>query len=81
MSLIEVLPDYEAKRFDKPPTLSNDEQKHYFRLDDPISELIKGVREERNKIGIVLQYGYFKASKKFYTKQMFKVSGVILKSW
>lgn len=61
MSLIEVLPDYEAKRFDKPPTLSNDEQKHYFRLDGPISELIKGVREERNKIGIVLQYGYFKA--------------------
>ncbi len=76
MSLIEVLPDYEAKRFDKPPTLSNDEQKHYFRLDDPISKLIKGVREERNKIGIVLQYGYFKASEKFYTQQMFKPSDI-----
>jgi hypothetical protein len=47
-----------------------------FRLDDSIAELIKGVREERNKIGLVLQYGYFKASKKFYTQQMFKPSDI-----
>ena len=75
MSLIEVLPDYEAKRFDKTPTLSNDEQKHYFRLDGPIVELVKGL-EAHHKIGILLQYGYFKASGKFYTQQMFKVADI-----
>ena len=75
MRLIEVLPDYEAKKFDKPPTLSNDEQQHYFRLDDPIAELIKGV-EAHHKIGILLQHGYFKASKKFYTQQMFKLADI-----
>jgi len=75
MRLMEVLPDYEAKKFDKPPTLSNDEQKHYFRLDDSIAVLIKGV-EAHHKIGILLQYGYFKASEKFYTQQMFKVADI-----
>jgi hypothetical protein len=42
MSLIEVLPDYEAKRFDKLPTLSNDEQKHYMGMQ------LTGIARRRN---------------------------------
>jgi TnpA family transposase/uncharacterized FlaG/YvyC family protein len=76
MRLIEVLPDYEAKRFSRPPTLSNNEQKHYLRLDETVTRLLKSVKEAHNKVGLLLQYGYFKASGKFYTQKMFKTADI-----
>ncbi|CZI82887.1 Uncharacterised protein [Legionella pneumophila] len=36
MRLIEVLPDYETKRFSHPPVLGSDENKIIFKL-DPLS--------------------------------------------
>ncbi len=41
MRLIEVLPDYEAKRFSRPPVLTSDDRKKYFKIDDSIRELVK----------------------------------------
>ena len=62
MRLIEVLPKYEAKRFDRPPVFSNEERKLVFKLDFWLREVMKGIRQDENKIGLLLQYGYFKAA-------------------
>jgi predicted nucleic-acid-binding Zn-ribbon protein len=76
MRLIEVLPDYEIKRWSRTPILSNEDRKHYFRLDDIVTELIKRVKDPNNKVGLLLSYGYFKASGKFYNQKDFKLTDV-----
>ena len=76
MRLIEVLPDYEVKRLNRPPMLSDDDLKHYFRLDETVTKLIKSVKEVNNKIGLLLSYGYFKTSGKFYNQKTFKSSDI-----
>ncbi|HDV5711235.1 TPA: DUF4158 domain-containing protein, partial [Legionella pneumophila] len=72
MRLIEVLPDYEAKRFSRPPVLSSDERKIVFKLDPLFNELIKKAKQADNQIGLLVQYGYFKVSGKFFTTKTFR---------
>ncbi|OJY11825.1 MAG: hypothetical protein BGO90_13935 [Legionella sp. 40-6] len=76
MRLIEVLPDYEAKRFSRPPVLSSDERKIVFKLDPLFSELIKKAKQANNQIGLLVQYGYFKVSGKFFTTKTFRASDI-----
>lgn len=76
MRLIEVLPDYELRKFSRVPLLSGDDQKHYFRLDETVTALIKNVKEVNNKVGLLLSYGYFKASGKFYSQKIFKAADI-----
>jgi hypothetical protein len=54
MRLIEVLPDYEAKRFSRPPALTSDDRKKYFKIEDPIRELIEKMKQTDNQIGLIV---------------------------
>jgi len=72
MRLMDVLPDYEIKRLSRAPILSDEDRRHYFKLDPPIEELIKPAREPHNKIGIWLNYIYFKVSGRFYNQEHFR---------
>lgn len=45
MRLIEVLPDYEAKRFARPPVLTSDDRKKYFKIDDSIRAFIDKTKQ------------------------------------
>ena len=76
MRLIEVLPNYEAKRFDKPPVLTQDERKSCFQIDLSISSMIGKTKQDINKVGLLLQYGYFKVTGKFFTSKTFKSSDI-----
>ena len=76
MRLIEILPDYEVKRLSRTPILSVDDRKQYFKLDETITELIKGVRDANIKIGLLLSYGYFKISGKFYSQKIFTAADI-----
>lgn len=76
MRLIEVLPNYEAKRFDKPPVLTHDERKSCFQVDLSISSMMDKTKQDINKVGLLLQYGYFKVTGKFFTAKTFKSSDI-----
>jgi len=76
MRLIEVLPDYEAKRFSRPPIMTSDDRKKYFKIDDSIRALIGKTRQPDNKIGLLVQYGYFKLCGKFFTTKAFKAADI-----
>ena len=76
MRLIDVLPDYEAKRFSRPPVLMSDDRKKYFKIDAPIRELIEKTKQTDNQIGLMVQYGYFKACGKFFTTKAFKPADI-----
>ena len=76
MRLIEVLPDYEAKRFSRPPVLTTDDRKKYFKLDDSIRVYIEKTKQPDNQIGLLVQYGYFKVCGKFFTTKAFKLADI-----
>lgn len=76
MRLIEVLPAYEAKRFSRPPVLTGDDRKKYFKMDDSIRALIEKTKQTDNQIGLMVQYGYFKASGKFFMTKAFKSADI-----
>jgi TnpA family transposase len=76
MRLIDILPSYEIRIFDNPPILSMDDRKHYFKIDETVIELLKSIKENHNKVGLLMQYGYFKASGKFYTQSIFKSADI-----
>lgn len=72
MRLMDVLPDYEVKRFNRPPSFNSEERKTYFKIDEPIRQAIENTKQIDSRIGLLLQYGYFKACGKFFTHKSFK---------
>ena len=76
MRLMEVLPEKEAKRFNQPPAFNGDDRKNHFKLDDLIREAIEKAKQTESQIGLLLQYGYFKASGKFFTSKSFKSADI-----
>ena len=75
MRLMDVLPSKEAKRFSQPPAFSGDDRKNYFKVDEAIRVAIENASSD-SKIGLLLQYGYFKASGKFFTSNLFKLTDI-----
>ena len=73
---MQVLTDYEAKQFDLPPKLSKSERDHFFKLDVKMAAKVNKARGDINKIGLILQYGYFRASGKFYLTNQFHVGDI-----
>ncbi|HAT9492181.1 TPA: Tn3 family transposase [Legionella pneumophila subsp. pneumophila] len=76
MRLMDVLPDSEVKRFNRPPSFNSDDRKNHFTVDELIREAIKNTKKTSSQIGLLLQYGYFKASGTFFTKKSFKSSDI-----
>lgn len=77
MRLMDVLPDNEANRFNRPPVFNSDSRKKYFKVDQFIQEAInKHAKNIESKIGLLLQYGYFKASGRFFTSKSFKLNDI-----
>ncbi|HRD71124.1 MAG TPA: DUF4158 domain-containing protein [Legionella sp.] len=76
MRLIKVLPDYEAKHYDRPPVLTGDDRKKYFKIDDSIRALIEKTKKTDNQIGLMVQYGYFKACGKLFITKTFKSADI-----
>ncbi|HAU3596962.1 TPA: Tn3 family transposase [Legionella pneumophila] len=76
MRLMDVLPDNEVKRFNRPPAFNSDDRKNHFKVDEPIREVIEQAKQPESKIGLLLQYGYFKASGTFFTNKSFKLADI-----
>lgn len=71
MSLIKVLEEAQQKEFDKPPKLVYQQRKYLFSL--PIwAENEYKIMFDINRIGFVLQIGYFKASGRFFKSETFQ---------
>lgn len=77
MRRLTVLQAYEARQFDLPPKFSKAERKFFFMQDSVIKEELKKIRGDINPIGLLLQYGYFKSSGKFYTSEKFWLQDII----
>ncbi len=72
MTKLAILTSHERQRFDSPPTFNADERAIYFALTNPLLKIIDNLRTTTNKVGFMLQLGYFKSQGKFYTADQFR---------
>lgn len=71
MRLLQILLPAEIKEFEQPPIFDTKMRKHYFEVTGGFKRLLNQLETPANKIGFCLQWGYFKASGRFYTTLKF----------
>lgn len=70
MSIIKILGDSQRKEFDKPPKLTYEQRRLFFAVPQWAEIDHKSILDT-NRIGFVLQMGYFKASGRFFKNETF----------
>src|ERR1700733_14772419 len=71
MAKLHILSKAERKAFNCPPLYTADGRKHYFHINEEIKTLISTMRLPTNKIGFILQLGYFKYAGRFFMANQF----------
>jgi hypothetical protein len=66
---MQILTPAEYAMFDTPPHFSSVERQRFFVLSHSLDPLLASFRTPTNQIGFVLALGYFKATKRFFTRQ------------
>ncbi|MEO8402256.1 MAG: DUF4158 domain-containing protein [Gammaproteobacteria bacterium] len=66
MSRLQVFTAEEIKLFDKPPRFTIEQRQKYFHLNEKLLLLLKKLRTPTNKVCMILQWGYFRASSRFF---------------
>ena len=66
MSNIILLSNSEIKKFDDPPVLPSEIKTICFVINQDLKNQLDNLRTKISKVGFLLQYGYFRACKKFF---------------
>jgi len=67
-----VLTSNEQEAFDNPPSLSAEMRTICFSIDNELDKELNNLRTPSTKVGFLLQYGYFKASRRFFFVNRFQ---------
>jgi hypothetical protein len=67
MPRMKILDSSEQASFDKPPLFGSEERKRFFEFSATVLEIAERFRTPCHRIGFLLAYGYFRATKKFYS--------------
>lgn len=76
MSRIKLLQPQEIKEFDCPMILTSPQQNHYFEIQDDLAIELDKLRHPCSKIGMLLQWGYFKFHGRFFEVVDFRIEDV-----
>lgn len=76
MSRLTILDPHEIKLFDKPPRFTAEQQQKYFALTVQLQPLLQRLRTPTNKVCLVLQWGYFRATGRFFMPKDFRVADI-----
>lgn len=76
MTRLSVLSPKEKNLFCSPPKLKKSDRPVYFALTKDICNVLRNIANPTNKVGFVLQLGYFKASASFFTFDQFRPSDI-----
>ena len=76
MPYLKILSTAEQHVFDSPPIFTGEERKRFFLLTGNLERYVVSLRTDVNKMGFLLQFGYFKAKKRFYSKQTFQLRDI-----
>ena len=72
MTQLIFLSPTEKRAFDSPPVLNKAQRPAYFVVTDDIRRTLSALRTATNKVGFLLQLGYFKHSGKFFAASTFR---------
>ena len=73
MTRLVFLPSSEHKAFDAPPRLTQEGRTtHFVIVDQDIKRMINGLGSPTNKVGFLLQLGYFDAAGKFFVPKQYR---------
>ena len=67
MTLLQIISNSEVKTLKNPPEFNSEERKHFFYLSKWAEKYLEILRKDINKVGFLLQLGYFRAVKKTYS--------------
>ncbi|MAZ38499.1 MAG: hypothetical protein CMF49_08720 [Legionellales bacterium] len=76
MSRLAILTADEIKAFDKPPKFTKAQREKYFHINEKLSVLLKALRDPNYKLCVTLQWGYFRASGRFFSIKDFHLGDV-----
>jgi hypothetical protein len=71
MTNLIILSEEEIQVFESPPRFTYEERKHFFTLPEWAKPLLAKLATPTSKTGFILQLGYFRATNKFYTKDLY----------
>jgi hypothetical protein len=71
MTNLIILSEEETLAFENPPRITYEERKHFFTLPEWAKPLFAKLTTPTSKLGFILQLGYFRATNKFYTKDLY----------
>ena len=72
MTQLTILSAKQRKAFDHTPVFSQQERQLYFNIDAATRRHIAQLKSPVNRLGYLLQMGYFKATAKFYPASNYK---------
>ena len=72
MPILKLLTPNEQKKFDSSPQLSLQQKQKFFALNDDVEDWLYVIRKSVNKVGFLIQLGYFRASGKFFPYEQFR---------
>ncbi len=72
MTRLVFLSPNEKRKFDSPPTFNKEQRPAYFVVSDDIRRTLSNLHTTTNKVGFLLQLGYFKNAGKFFVPTMFR---------
>ncbi len=71
MPRMRILSAAEQTRFEHPPVFDSAERKKYLDFPGFVIDAAKGLRGPVNRIGFLLAYGYFRATRRFFASEAF----------
>ena len=72
MALPSILTSQQIKNFDTPPKFTLQDRYFFFKNEAFLDQTLANLKSPTSKVGFLLQYGYFKAAKKFFSVKNFK---------
>ena len=72
MTQLTILTPAEKRQLDSPPQFTQQDRQRYFFMSGQLRSIVSRIRRQDNKIGFVLQWGYFCSRARFYPADQFK---------
>jgi hypothetical protein len=72
MARMKILNSHEEVEFESPPKFNSVERKRFFSVSLAINGLLESLRTPTNQVCFLILVGYFRAKRKFFTRQFFQ---------
>ena len=77
MPRMRILSAAEQARFEHPPAFDSKERKRYLDFPGFVIDVARGLRDPVNRIGFLLAYGYFRATRRFFAPDAFHERDIV----